>query len=118
MEAWSPIAIVTLALTSHVYKKTLTDSPLREYSVAALAYHLSSKDKHVPADDHLKQMWKYSTKVAVKSFARLVIRPPNFHNYRVLILQVRHVTTKQGPLKAIIRLYPNDNILSHDFFYG
>jgi hypothetical protein len=59
MEARSPIAIVTLALASHVYKKTFTDSPLREYCVAALVYDLSSKDKHVPADDRLKQMWKY-----------------------------------------------------------
>jgi hypothetical protein len=68
--------------------------------------------------DFKKEILSGTTKVAVKSFARLVIRPLNFHNYRVSTLRVRHVTTKQGPLKAIIRLYPNDNILSHDFFYG
>jgi hypothetical protein len=63
MESCTPAAAVTFALARHVYKNTFEDSPLRGYCVAALFFNFSSKlskDKHVPADDRLKQMWKYS----------------------------------------------------------
>jgi hypothetical protein len=50
-------AEVNIALASYVYKKTFVDSPLREYCIAALAFRLSPKDKHIPADKQLKQIW-------------------------------------------------------------
>jgi len=46
-----------------------------------------------------------STEIPVKSIAIILIKPPNFHNYRALILRVRHVSTIGGPLKAIYRLF-------------
>jgi hypothetical protein len=52
---------VTIALTSHVYKKTFTDSPLRQYCIEALAYDLSNfGEQHIPVDDRLKKIWEYS----------------------------------------------------------
>jgi hypothetical protein len=56
------------------------------------------------------------TKVPVKRIAYLVVGPPNFHNYRVSIVQVRGVSTIPGPLGAIIRLYQIQNILSHNYY--
>jgi hypothetical protein len=62
MEACGSLDIVTIALTSHVYKNTFADSPLRRYCVEALAYDLSREamEQHIPVDDRLKQIWEYS----------------------------------------------------------
>jgi hypothetical protein len=56
------------------------------------------------------------TKVPVKRIACLAVGPPNFHNYRVSIVQVRGVFTIPGPLGAIVRLCQIQNILLHDYY--